>query len=812
MMTQSSQNNSQDSNPSLSPDSQLINEQQVENDKRWTIGVVVGIWMCLLLASTLAPQFSYNRWDNFEYHTTTVVEAHSQWLKGAIPFWNHYQHLGEPILANGQPSALYFPYTVLLALMRLLDVPDKEFPFVVVLSHLPIMGVGWFSFMRFLGIRASFAWLGATSISGSGYLASYSAVWIFVCPIFTWLPWILLGVLRSLLGQRPISGFFLVTFGLTAIALVGHPQFIAYAWIFVLLFSLLISHFWLRKCSAPLRLALPALSALLLSAPAILPIVSLFPYTARSSSFSIDAFLHHSATPSALLGVLAPVFRINNGFIIYNTSSVFYQGAWVIPALLAPVLIFMGTKQLLGAEKNLRRRRRIVKNIHSSEILTAALKASSLLGIIFLLFSLGKWGLIYRLTHWIPIWSSLRWPHKFAPFALVAIGLAATMALELYARNRHNISAKSRTLATCFMFAIFFLALLATGSETLLTLGGSLTVSAGLLMIPAVFWCHLPKLRATLLLAGFISTIGITVLTHSLDLKTYREEYGSVGSRELGIDTRYRVLPLSFHRWIPGQASAMQQHGLFQSATANGYYSLTGATTAMAPKWYLRYISSNVWGLIPKQKYNTLLSSHYLRSLNVRYLIVAKDDKQSLQTIERHPRYKRMNELERVLVYDDSGALPRAYFARETKPFIQHEFAKGLMANSQDLKTAFVEGSTDQQVWPQAKVQSAQWLDGGRVVLDVDAPSGGFLVISQTYFPQWTAFLDGKETTVFRVNGFVQGVKVYPGTSRVELIWKSNAFVLGSWLAAVGMILLIIPSYTRKRSPMAPPHIDLSRQ
>ncbi|MFQ5836207.1 MAG: hypothetical protein ACE5HR_09850, partial [bacterium] len=370
---QSRQNEPEKSNSIRAPENQPLTEEgRVESDSWWKLGVVVGIWACLLLASLLVADFTYNRWDNFEYDTPILVETHSQWLKGAIPFWNHYQLLGEPLLANGVPSALYIPYTVLLVLMRSLGLPDKQFPLIVILSHLPLMGVGWFLLMRFLGIRASLAWLGAISISSSGYMTAYSAVWIFMCPIFTWLPWILLGVLRLLLRQRSISGLFLVTFGLTAIGYVDHPQFIAYAWFFVILFAFFISYFWLRKWQAISRLTLPALSAVLLSAPAILPVASLVPYTSRSSAFSMVGFLHGSANPGALLGMLAPVFRIDNGFIIYNTSSVFYQGAWVIPALFTAWLLFRQRKQIVSAEKNSRRRKKTLKEMDFSQGLSAA--------------------------------------------------------------------------------------------------------------------------------------------------------------------------------------------------------------------------------------------------------------------------------------------------------------------------------------------------------------------------------------------------------------------------------------------------------
>ena len=795
----SRQNQSQNTNSIPAPETQLLAEEgTVESDRWWKLGVVVGIWACLLLASQLVADFTYNRWDNFEYYTTITVDAHSQWLQGVIPFFNHYQLAGEPILANGQPSALYFPYTLLLGLMRFLGVPDEQFPLLVILSHLPIMGAGWFLLMRSLGIRASLAWLGAISIPSSGYMTTYSAVWIFVCPIFTWLPWILLGVLRLLLSQKQISGLFLVTFGLTAVDYVTHPQFIAYAWLFVLSFAFFIAHFWLRKWQAISQLTLPALSAVLLSAPALLPVMSLFPHTARTSSFSMEAFLVGSANLSALLGMLSPVFKIDNGFIIHNTSNVFYQGAWVIPALITVWLVFRRGQQIVGSMKNSRHRKKTLKEMDFSQGLRATFKATSFVGLIFLLFSVGKSGGIYPLTQWIPIWSSFRWPHKFAPFALVAIGLAGTIALELYARHGHKVPVRSRIQVSCVVLIICLVTLALNGSDTLLTVGGSLTFLVGLLMIPAVFWCDVKKVRTGLLLLGFMSAIGITALTHTLGIKTYTEEYSSVGPQEFGIDNRYRVLPLSLHRWIPGQPSAMQQHGLFQSATANSYYSLTGAISAMAPNWYGRYIASNVWGLIPRQNYNRLLSSHFLRTLNVRYLIVAKDDKETIDRVEGNHRYEKMKELERVFVYQDPEALPRAYFADRIKPFTHNEFIKGLVENHHSLKTAFVEGINGHQVWGQGKVKSSQWLQGGRVVLNIDAPDGGFLVISQTYFPQWKAFVDGKETALFRVNGVIQGFKVDPGATRVELVWTSTAFVLGCWLAVTGMILLLVVAYRRR--------------
>lgn len=59
-----------------------------------------------------------------------------------------------------------------------------------------------------------------------------------------------------------------------------------------------------------------------------------------------------------------------------------------------------------------------------------------------------------------------------------------------------------------------------------------------------------------------------------------------------------------------------------------------------------------------------------------------------------------------------------------------------------------------------------------RMTLRVDAETPGLLVVSNTYFPGWTARIDDRPTPILPANWGVQGIVVTPGTHRVELRYR----------------------------------------
>lgn len=70
--------------------------------------------------------------------------------------------------------------------------------------------------------------------------------------------------------------------------------------------------------------------------------------------------------------------------------------------------------------------------------------------------------------------------------------------------------------------------------------------------------------------------------------------------------------------------------------------------------------------------------------------------------------------------------------------------------------------------------------------VQTDAPS--MVVIAQTHYPAWKAFIDGKPVPLLRANYAFQALEV-PGNCKVDLRYEDRAFRGGAVLSAIGLIV-----------------------
>src|SRR5688500_300156 len=80
--------------------------------------------LLLLGAAALVGHLNFARWDNTETFLPAIWYAHSQILQRDFPFWNPLQNLGEPLHALGIGGALYPPFTMAVAIVKLLRWPE----------------------------------------------------------------------------------------------------------------------------------------------------------------------------------------------------------------------------------------------------------------------------------------------------------------------------------------------------------------------------------------------------------------------------------------------------------------------------------------------------------------------------------------------------------------------------------------------------------------------------------------------------------------------------------------------------------------
>ena len=81
--------------------------------------------------------------------------------------------------------------------------------------------------------------------------------------------------------------------------------------------------------------------------------------------------------------------------------------------------------------------------------------------------------------------------------------------------------------------------------------------------------------------------------------------------------------------------------------------------------------------------------------------------------------------------------------------------------------------------------------DPEHIVIDVDAPERGFLVLADQYRPGWYASVNGVPARIHRANYLFRLIEVPPGRSRVDFRYRPPSVMLGGAISVLGGIVLV---------------------
>jgi hypothetical protein len=193
--------------------------------------------MCLLMLPWRALQSQFP--DFYRPHNPMLdpIQQYLPWRifvvesvrSGLIPLWNPYQFCGTPFLANLQSTLLY-P----LNLLFLITGARHGFG-VSAIIHLALGGLFTYGFLRALDLRRPAALLGALIVMFNGYTVSWLEYPTLSLWVFMWLPAILLCYERSLRQPRSLWPIAL-TLTIAMQFLGGHLQVSSYVVIAFLIY------------------------------------------------------------------------------------------------------------------------------------------------------------------------------------------------------------------------------------------------------------------------------------------------------------------------------------------------------------------------------------------------------------------------------------------------------------------------------------------------------------------------------------------------------------------------------------------------
>jgi O-antigen/teichoic acid export membrane protein len=197
------------------------------------------------------------------------------------------------------------------------------------------------------------------------------------------------------------------------------------------------------------------------------------------------------------------------------------------------------------------------------------------------------------------------------------------------------------------------------------------------------------------------------------------------------------------------------------------------------------------------------LDSPMLDMLNVKYVLTEEEER-----LDKSPKYRLAYEDESMRVYENLGALPRAYLmdyactTASENPIATMQRVDPrwtVIVLSKDLSAPLT--TAEELSCVPAPAQSIIYNMPNEVMVDVETEGRSWLVLADSYFPGWKAFVrptggtetDEIEVKVVQVAGNFRGVVLDAGSWTVRFKYSPNAVKIGAFVSFLsGVVCLFL--------------------
>lgn len=233
---------------------------------------------------------------------------------------------------------------------------------------------------------------------------------------------------------------------------------------------------------------------------------------------------------------------------------------------------------------------------------------------------------------------------------------------------------------------------------------------------------------------------------------------------------QFRIFPMD------GRDFGDNKYSGYRLASIGGYH-------AAKPLLYDKlYTASNGFGNL-----------NVLAMLNVEYLIAP-------QQLPPYPFLQLVHDGSRK-IYKNALALPRAWFVPAVKVVASDSLALvGVMDSTWNPRSSALvidpQAASRPATLGPGEAQVTRY-DVNDVELKATAPQGGFLVISEAWYPDWKATVDGKPSELLQTNYMLRGLYLAPGTHTIHMSFSASSYQKGKTLSTVGgliaLALVLVP-------------------
>jgi hypothetical protein len=163
-----------------------------------------------------------------------------------------------------------------------------------------------------------------------------------------------------------------------------------------------------------------------------------------------------------------------------------------------------------------------------------------------------------------------------------------------------------------------------------------------------------------------------------------------------------------------------------------------------------------------------------------------------------------------IKLYKNLNPLPRAWLVKDFKVLDSKEILPMMTQKEFDpWKEVLLEETPPSLTLP----RKGGGVGGGevkfiseknnRLQLLVNSTEDNLLVLSDTYYPGWKAFVNGKETKIYRADYTFRGISLNAGTHQVEFVYNPISFKLGAGATFLGILGCIVFGWVARRTKKA---------
>ncbi len=148
-----------------------------------------------------------------------------------------------------------------------------------------------------------------------------------------------------------------------------------------------------------------------------------------------------------------------------------------------------------------------------------------------------------------------------------------------------------------------------------------------------------------------------------------------------------------------------------------------------------------------------------------------------------------------VRVYSNPDVMPRAFAVGEVFVRSKKRAFDMLKKGFDFTEKAILEGrgAYKTRVGLKDFGKEVEWkrLASDESVLETDRPATSVVVVTETYYPGWRAYLDGaRELKIYPADGVFRAVSVPKGKHRVRFVYEPASFKIGLWSSIISLVAM----------------------